>query len=136
MPTGVRLTQSNPRDPRAVAKDNGDTMSLRVVLADDHALVRQGLAALLRSEPDIELVGEVGDGEDALQVITACKPDVAVLDPAMPGAKLRPFRRNGHPLVMLSPREREVVRLLSQGLHSKEIARALSTRMLCKEALA
>ncbi|EXJ14532.1 two component transcriptional regulator, LuxR family [Imhoffiella purpurea] len=170
---------------------------MRVVLADDHAIVRQGLASLLRAEPDIELVGEVGDGEDAWQAIGDSKPDIAVLDLAMPGAtgieiarrvesaglatrillltmyedpataldaeragvagyvlkaslfdelilgvrlvaaggtfmspaiagKLRPLRCDRHPTVTLSPREREVVRLLSQGLHSKEIARILS----------
>jgi DNA-binding NarL/FixJ family response regulator len=57
---------------------------IRVVLADDHALVRDGLRAVLAREPDLELVGEAGDGREALRVAEAAKPDVAVLDLAMP----------------------------------------------------
>jgi two-component system, NarL family, response regulator NreC len=57
---------------------------IRVVLADDHALVRDGLRAVLAREPDLELVGEAGDGREALRVAETAKPDVAVLDLAMP----------------------------------------------------
>jgi two-component system, NarL family, response regulator NreC len=57
---------------------------IRVVLADDHALVRDGLRAVLAGEPDLELVGEAGDGREALRVAETAKPDVAVLDLAMP----------------------------------------------------
>jgi DNA-binding NarL/FixJ family response regulator len=55
-----------------------------VVLADDHALVRDGLRAVLAREPDIQVVGEAADGRDALRVVDTAKPDVAVLDLSMP----------------------------------------------------
>jgi two-component system, NarL family, response regulator NreC len=57
---------------------------IRVVLADDHALMRDGLRAVLEREPDLRLVGEAGDGREALRVAETAKPDVAVLDLAMP----------------------------------------------------
>jgi DNA-binding NarL/FixJ family response regulator len=57
---------------------------IRVVLADDHALVRDGLRAVLAREHDIEVVGEAADGRDALSVTQAAKPDVAVVDLSMP----------------------------------------------------
>jgi DNA-binding NarL/FixJ family response regulator len=53
-------------------------------LADDHALVRDGLRAVLAREPDIQVVGEAADGRDALRVVETSKPDVAVLDLSMP----------------------------------------------------
>lgn len=59
--------------------------SIRVLLADDHTLVRAGLRALLRSLGDVEIVAEAGDGNDALRLIEAYQPDVVLLDIAMPG---------------------------------------------------
>jgi len=59
--------------------------SLRVVLADDHEIVRQGLKALIEAEEDIEVVGEASDGAQALQVARSYKPDVVVMDVRMPG---------------------------------------------------
>lgn len=58
--------------------------AIRVVLVDDHALVRQGFRRLLEDEADIVVVGEAGTGMDALPVIRAAQPDVVVLDMAMP----------------------------------------------------
>ncbi len=60
-------------------------MSIRVVLADDQALVRMGLRALAESEPDIEVVGEAADGLAALRVVRATRPDIVVMDVRMPG---------------------------------------------------
>lgn len=57
---------------------------LRVLLGDDHTLVRHGLRKILEERPDWEIVGEVGDGREAVRKCTALKPDVAVLDIAMP----------------------------------------------------
>ena len=57
---------------------------IRVVIADDQALVRLGLRVLLSTEDDMELVGEAGDGREALEVIRRTRPDVAVLDVRMP----------------------------------------------------
>jgi DNA-binding NarL/FixJ family response regulator len=57
---------------------------IRVVLADDQDLVRIGLRVLIDTEDDLEVVGEAADGEEALRVIRASKPDVVLLDVRMP----------------------------------------------------
>jgi len=57
---------------------------IRVVIADDHAIVREGTRRVLESEPDIDVVGEAADGEEAVRETTRLKPDVAILDIAMP----------------------------------------------------
>jgi two-component system response regulator DesR len=58
---------------------------IRVLLADDQALVRGALAAMLNLEPDIEVVAEVGSGSEVLAAARRSKPDVALLDVQMPG---------------------------------------------------
>jgi NarL family two-component system response regulator LiaR len=57
---------------------------IRIVIADDHTVVRQGTRSLLERESDMEVVGEAGDGEEAVKIIEQLKPDVAILDIAMP----------------------------------------------------
>jgi two-component system NarL family response regulator len=57
---------------------------IRVILADDHPVVRDGLAAIVNQQADMEVVGEAGDGEEALALFQALKPDVMVLDLRMP----------------------------------------------------
>lgn len=59
---------------------------IRVLLADDHAVVRTGIRDFLQDEPDIEVVGEAADGLSAQRLIRAQLPDVAILDVRMPGA--------------------------------------------------
>jgi DNA-binding NarL/FixJ family response regulator len=58
---------------------------ITVLLADDHALVRRGFRRLLDDEPDMKVVGEVGDGRDAIELAMQLKPQVVVMDYAMPG---------------------------------------------------
>ena len=60
-------------------------MSIRLLIADDQALVRGALAALLDLEPDLEVVSEVGRGDEVIEAVKATKPDVALLDVEMPG---------------------------------------------------
>src|ERR1044071_7305121 len=57
---------------------------ITVLLADDHTVVRQGLRALLIAEGDIEILGEAGDGRQAVQMAKKLMPDVVVMDIAMP----------------------------------------------------
>lgn len=58
---------------------------VRVVLVDDHAVVRRGLAGLLASADDIEVVGTAGDGDEALSAVLELQPDVVLMDLQMPG---------------------------------------------------
>ncbi|MCC6623208.1 MAG: response regulator transcription factor [Deltaproteobacteria bacterium] len=175
--------------------------TIRTVVADDHGLVRAGLVALLRDERDLEVVAQASDGEDALRHIERLRPEVAVVDVAMPGMtgievarKARDLGARtavvllsvsggpefvraavdagaagyvvkaaaarelvdavrsaaaGHfflspsvardalggggpqvapPPTALSPRERDVLRLIARGLSSKEVADALGLR--------
>jgi DNA-binding NarL/FixJ family response regulator len=58
--------------------------SLRIVLADDHAIVREGLRALIDRQSDMEVIGEAADGREAIEVIERLRPDVVVMDLSMP----------------------------------------------------
>jgi two-component system response regulator NreC len=58
--------------------------AIRIVLADDHAILRSGLKALLSLEPDLEVVGEAGNGREAIQLAKQLNPDVIVMDISMP----------------------------------------------------
>jgi len=60
---------------------------IRVVLADDHRILREGLKLLLAGNAELVLEGEAGDGVEALRLITELRPDVAILDQSMPGLK-------------------------------------------------
>ncbi len=64
--------------------DDGQLMStLRVVLADDHALVRAGIRALLEKLPGVEVVGEAGNGRETLEMVKRLKPNIVLLDVSM-----------------------------------------------------
>ena len=60
-------------------------MTLRILLVDDHALVRQGVRLILEEEPGFEVIGEVDSGERAIDVAMDAKPDVILMDVHMPG---------------------------------------------------
>src|SRR3979490_2771987 len=57
---------------------------IRILLADDHARVRQGFRLILNSQPDMEIIGGVGNGREALEAVEKLHPDVVVMDVAMP----------------------------------------------------
>lgn len=59
-------------------------MSVTILLADDHPIVRQGLQHLLEAEPDLKVVGEASNGLDAVQLVEKFKPDVLIVDMIMP----------------------------------------------------
>ncbi len=59
------------------------TQAIRILIADDHPIFRDGLTRLLESEPDFQVVGEAADGAEALELVQALKPDILLLDLAM-----------------------------------------------------
>lgn len=93
---------------------------LRVLLGDDHTLVRHGLRKILEERPDWEIVAEVGDGREAVRKCVALKPDVAVLDIAMP-------LLNGIDATQQIVRKVPETRVLVLSMHSDEayVTRAL-----------
>jgi DNA-binding NarL/FixJ family response regulator len=60
-------------------------MTINVLLADDHQIMREGLASLLEKHPDLHVVGQAGDGRTAVRLAQELKPDVMVMDIGMPG---------------------------------------------------
>jgi DNA-binding NarL/FixJ family response regulator len=59
---------------------------IRILIADDHAIVRECLSLMIGDQPDMHLVAEASDGETASNAAVSCKPHVAILDMCMPGA--------------------------------------------------
>src|SRR4030043_372970 len=57
---------------------------IRIIIADDHKVVREGTRELLQKESDLQVVGEAGDGEEAVELVKQLKPDVVIMDIAMP----------------------------------------------------
>ncbi len=91
-------------------------MSISVLIVDDHVVVRQGIRLLLEAQPDINIVGETGNGEETLWLLEQLKPDVILLDLIMPGMSgldvLRELRRRNtisRILVLTSSLEDHVV---------------------------
>jgi DNA-binding NarL/FixJ family response regulator len=77
-----------------------ERMAIRIVLVDDHPIVREGLAAVLATQPDFEIVGQANDGTEAIDIVSALRPDIVVLDLAMPhmdGVQALRMMRAEHP---------------------------------------
>src|SRR5690349_10301968 len=71
--------------PTYKVKNEGKPMTIRLLLVDDHAVVRQGLRMFLNLDPDFEIVGEAADGNAALKLARELQPDVVLMDLLMPG---------------------------------------------------
>src|SRR3954454_11389435 len=87
---------------------------IRILLADDHAVVRQGFKMILAAQTDMEIVGEAGNGRDAVQLAEELRPDVVVMDVAMPELKgIEPPRRRERaaPHARLLPQSMQKVRV-------------------------
>lgn len=83
---GKRLSPSLMEVPSEVSVDGGEAAKkIRILLVDDHMVMRQGLAGLLRSESDMEIVGEASDGSAAVTLTRDLRPDVVLMDITMPG---------------------------------------------------
>ena len=61
-----------------------DLKKIRILVADDHAIVRMGLVALLATEQDMDVVGEAEDGQEAVKLAESARPDVVIMDIMMP----------------------------------------------------
>ena len=96
---------------------------IRVLIADDHPVVRDGLRGMLEAEPDLEVVGEAGDGSEVLALVDALTPDVILMDLRMPGVggleAIRALAERGSParvLVLTTyDSDRDVVPALGAG---------------------
>jgi DNA-binding NarL/FixJ family response regulator len=86
---------------------------VRVLLADDHTLVRAGLRKLLESVPDVEVVGEAQDGLELLELAASLQPDLVVLDIAMPGL-------NGLETASRLTRSAPAIRVMMLSMHQSE----------------
>jgi two-component system, NarL family, response regulator NreC len=105
---------------------------LRIVLADDHTLVRHGLRKVLQDQSDWEVVGEADDGREAVRLVQELKPDVAILDIAMP-------RLNGIEATRQIARRFPDVQVLVLSMHADEpyvtqVLRAGATGYLLKDS--
>ncbi|MCC6143210.1 MAG: response regulator [Candidatus Hydrogenedentes bacterium] len=94
----------------AVAKRMPGARRIRVLLVDDHKIVRQGLAGLIEDEEDLQLVGEASDGAMAVEMVRSLHPDVVVMDISMP-------RMNGIEATRRISREFEDVRVVGLSMH-------------------
>jgi DNA-binding NarL/FixJ family response regulator len=93
---------------------------MKVVLADDHAVVRKGIRAVLASMPGVDVVAEASDGREALALIEKHRPDLAVLDVTMPGL-------NGLEVAVRVPKSSPGTKVLILSMHAGEayVAQAL-----------
>jgi DNA-binding NarL/FixJ family response regulator len=100
-------------------------MPIKIVLADDHALVRDGIKSLLEDEADLLVIGEASNGAEAIQVVTILKPDLVIMDIRMPRmdgiAAVRALKEKGNPTpcLMLSMHDSEeyVLQSIRAGAH-------------------
>ena len=106
---------------------------IRVLLADDHAVVRQGFRLILSSQPDIEVLAEAGNGRQAVELATRLKPDVAVVDVSMPELNgIEATRR----IVESSPHTRVLaLSMHKDAVYVREILRAGARGSLWKDAV-
>ena len=111
---------------------------IRVLLAEDHQSVREGLRLVVNAQPDMEVIGEVGDGEAAVDAVTALKPDVVVLDLSMPGmsgvAAARAMKRSALPTAIVALTRHDddayVQELIEAGARAYVLKQSPSTELL------
>jgi DNA-binding NarL/FixJ family response regulator len=105
---------------------------IRIILADDHELFRDGFSAMLRKQPDIELVGEAKDGEQLINLTRSLQPDIVVTDivmPLMSGIEatktiLKEFPHIGIIALSMSNQDNLIVQMIEAGAHGYLIKNA------------
>lgn len=113
-------------------------MTIKVLIADDHGIVAEGLRALIEAQPDMEVVGLAGNGRDAVRLSLEIKPDVVVMDNAMPlmngtEAARRITERNARiRVVMLSMHSNtvHVYRALQAGARGYVVKKSLASELV------
>jgi two-component system response regulator NreC len=106
---------------------------IRILLADDHGVVRQGFRRILEAQPDLEIVGEAANGREAVELAALLKPDVVVMDVAMPELNgIEATRR----VVEESPRTRVLaLSMHKDSVYVREILRAGAVGYLLKDSI-
>ena len=112
---------------------------LRLLLVDDHSIVREGLRALLDNEESLQIVGEAADGSEALEVTRQLRPDVVLMDLKMPGLPaadaIRAIRAEypaTHVLVLTSyAEERQVEETLKAGALGYALKSIVAADLVC-----
>jgi DNA-binding NarL/FixJ family response regulator len=107
---------------------------IRILLADDHAVVRQGFRMLLSAQADLEIVGEAGNGREAVELVASLRPDVVVMDVTMP-------ELNGIEATRRLTAENPHIRVVALSMHKdsvyvREILRAGARGYLLKDSVA
>jgi CheY-like chemotaxis protein len=107
-----RCAISPPCDPEPV--DDSGAGAIRVLLADDHNLVRDGVARLVKREPGLEIVGEARDGQEAVELARALSPDVVLMDISMPNL-------NGIDATRIIHQERPSIRVIGLSMYDDPV---------------
>jgi DNA-binding NarL/FixJ family response regulator len=117
-------------------------VTIRILIVDDHDLMREGIRAMLEHEPGMEVVGEVGDGQEAIRLVRELSPDVVLMDIALPGGiggleateAILAERPRTRVLMLTQYEQREYIRrALKIGAHGYLLKRSASGQL--KEAI-
>ncbi len=117
---------------------NTSIKQMRVLLADDHTLVRAGIRSLLEKLPAVEVAGEAGDGREVLDLIKAQQPDVVLMDISMPGLNglqalariTRDFPQVRVIILSMHPNDEYVLQALKSGASGYLLKRAATAELL------
>ena len=106
---------------------------IRILLADDHAILRQGLRLILSAHADLEVVGEAGNGNEAVELAGKLHPDIVVMDVAMPELNgIEATKR----MIQAEPRLKVLVLSMhKEGVYVREILRAGARGYILKDAI-